>query len=273
MKSRPKKSEALTAATDRASSEATQVTKQGFNVSDSKALTVAGITVRQMNGLYSLNDLHKASGGEEKHQPAFFARREETQALIAEICSADSQIKALETVRGRGKAQGTYACKELVIAYAAWISAAFHLKVIRVFLSVAAPQSAPYSVQPGQTLSEEQAATLRNMLHDGVKKLPKAEQGNAMVIGWSKLKAHFNVGYRQIPAAEFHEALSIVARHLAAWQVHSFEPTPRLRDLERANKGLQRMVEQLHSALGQALSVGRSLQSAASQSFQAELEG
>lgn len=267
MKSRPKKSEALTAATDRASSEATQVTKQGFNVSDSKALTVAGITVRQMNGLYSLNDLHKASGGQARHKPSEWLRNQQTQDLVEEIQKAG--IPAIST---KPKV-GSYACKELVIAYAAWISAAFHLKVIRVFLSVAAPQSAPYSVQPGQTLSEEQAATLRNMLHDGVKKLPKAEQGNAMVIGWSKLKAHFNVGYRQIPAAEFHEALSIVARHLAAWQVHSLEPTPRLRDLERANKGLQRMVEQLHSALGQALSVGRSLQSAASQPFQAELEG
>lgn len=267
MKSRPEKNEALTAATDRASSEVTQADKQGFNVSDSKALTVAGIAVRQMNGLYSLNDLHKASGGEAKHRPNYFIKTEQAQALIAEIEKAG--IPAIEAKTR----VGSYACPELVIAYAAWISAAFHLKVIRVFLSVAAPQSAPYSVQPGQTLSEEQAATLRNMLHDGVKKLPKAEQGNAMVIGWSKLKAHFNVGYRQIPAAEFHEALSIVARHLAAWQVHSFEPTPRLRDLERANKGLQRMVEQLHSALGQALSVGRSLQSAASQPFQAELEG
>ena len=72
------------------------------------ALTLGNITIRQQNGLFSLNDLHKAAGGEEKHQPAFFIRREDTQALAAEICSADSQIKAFETVRGRGKAQGTY---------------------------------------------------------------------------------------------------------------------------------------------------------------------
>lgn len=269
MKSRPEKGNASELLPSEASSVKNPAITQGVDVSDSKALTVAGIAVRQMNGLYSLNDLHKASGGEAKHRPSYFIKTEQAQALIAEIAKAG--IPAVKTKEGRGG--GTYACSELVIAYAAWISATFHLKVIRVFLKVAAPQSAPYSVQPSQSLSGEQAATLRNMLHDGVKRLPKAEQGNAMLVGWSKLKAHFNVGYRQIPAAEFHEALSILARHLAAWQVHSFEPTPRLRDLERANKGLQRMVEQLHSALGQALSVGRSLQSAASQPFQTEMEG
>ncbi|TXH09178.1 MAG: KilA-N domain-containing protein, partial [Hyphomicrobiaceae bacterium] len=39
------------------------------------ALQLGNITIRQHNGLFSLNDLHKAAGGEEKHQPAFFIRR------------------------------------------------------------------------------------------------------------------------------------------------------------------------------------------------------
>jgi len=111
-----------------------------------KSLTLINQTIRQHDGLYSLNDLHLASGGEEKHQPAFFLRNEQTKALIEELSSAN--LQTLKTVVGKGKAQGTYACKELVIAYAAWISAAFHLKVIGVFLdSVQKPQSLPPSQQ------------------------------------------------------------------------------------------------------------------------------
>lgn len=38
-----------------------------------------------------------------------------------------------------------------------------------------------------------------------------------MISGWSKLRAHFGCKYRDIPAGEFSEALSIVARHIAEY--------------------------------------------------------
>lgn len=108
------------------------------------AFNLDNTAIRQFDGLFSLNDLHKAAGGEAKHQPALFVRLEATQALAAEIHSTDSQSaistdsQSLKTVNG-GPLRGTYACRELVIAYAAWISPAFHLKVIRTFLAVTAP--------------------------------------------------------------------------------------------------------------------------------------
>ena len=164
------------------------------------ALTLGNITVRQHNGLFSLNDLHKAAGGEEKHQPAFFVRREETQALIAEIKSADSQI-CLESRRGNNG--GTYACRELVIAYAAWISAAFHLKVIRVFLAVAAPQ--PDQTQARldyERISPAQAQDLKELVHAIVE---AKVQGFAET--WARLQRKFRVNsYLELPAARFDEA-------------------------------------------------------------------
>lgn len=77
----------------------------------------------------------------------------------------------------------------------------------------------PYTVQPGDKLTEAQQQTLRTLLESNVKRLPHAKQAGAMVKGWSKLKAHFGVPYRQIPASEFTEAISIVARHVAEWDV------------------------------------------------------
>ncbi|MBV7434476.1 phage antirepressor N-terminal domain-containing protein [Cardiobacteriaceae bacterium TAE3-ERU3] len=70
-----------------------------------------------------------------------------------------------------------------------------------------------YSVNPSDTLTLEQGDALRDMLRETAEKLPKASQGKFMVQGWSKLKAHFGVKYRDIPQSEYAEALSIISRH------------------------------------------------------------
>lgn len=77
----------------------------------------------------------------------------------------------------------------------------------------------PYTVQPTDTLNESQQIALRALLESNVKRLPQDKQAAAMVKGWSKLKAHFGVPYRQIPASEFTEAISIVARHVSEWEL------------------------------------------------------
>ena len=96
-------------------------------------LAILNTSIRSHENLFSLNDLHQASGGKSKHQPSFFIRLDTTKDLVAEI-EKDSETKALKTIRGTQG--GTYACEELVIAYAMWISPKFHLIVLRAFLTM-----------------------------------------------------------------------------------------------------------------------------------------
>ena len=98
------------------------------------AITIGAFTVSQdAKGRFSLNDLHRASGGLDKHQPRYFLANQQTKDLIAELGDSGKSL----SVKKGGAGQGTYACKELVYAYGMWISAAFHLRVIRTFDSLA----------------------------------------------------------------------------------------------------------------------------------------
>ncbi|AHB77597.2 MULTISPECIES: phage antirepressor N-terminal domain-containing protein [Pandoraea] len=89
---------------------------------------------------------------------------------------------------------------------------------------VAVNERMPFAVNPDDVLSADQQETLRLMVKTYVERMPKHQQGPAAVKVWSKLKAHFKVTYRQIPQREFSEAVSIVTRTAAEWEVLDAEP-------------------------------------------------
>jgi len=163
-------------------------------------LSVGSVQIHQHSGLYSLNDLHKASGGEEKHQPAKFMRLETTQALIGEI--SNSPDLAIKTTKGRYG--GTYACRELVIAYASWISPAFHLKVIRVFLDTTAPAPAQQSLpmpepEPATGLSP---AVAQEIASQASQSILEALQRKHLLVDWAKVTDALNDRNTTISFAE-----------------------------------------------------------------------
>ena len=93
-----------------------------------KRLNIFNVTIRtDLEGRYCLNDLHKASGGENKLRPSLWLENKQTIELIGE-CS----IAGIPAIQSKQQL-GTFVTKELVYAYAMWISPAFHLKVIRAY--------------------------------------------------------------------------------------------------------------------------------------------
>lgn len=161
-------------------------------------LQILSNSIRTFENLYSLNDLHRASGSENKHLPFRFIRLETTKDLIEEIEQDNSN--ALKVIRG---AQGgTYACEELMLAYAMWISPKFHLIVLRAFLNLHKKSTAllPNTITPEQQQaiqSAVQQAHHRTGLH------------------WQEiyrqLKSAFKVAkYDQIPQSQFGNAMAFI---------------------------------------------------------------
>ena len=104
-------------------------------------LIIESRVIRVINGLYCLNDLHKASGGANRHRPSFWLQNQQTIELIEEL-EQETVAVGIPTAKrnqviNKVNGIGTYACRELVLAYATWISPHFFLQVLRTFDLVA----------------------------------------------------------------------------------------------------------------------------------------
>ena len=177
---------------------------------NNQALVIGEFTIRQdEDGRYSLADLHKASGNLAKHKPSNFLRVEQTQELIKEIEQVSdvrlgeidhfSNMRSAVKVIHGGNNRGTYAVKEMVYAYAMWISAKFHLMVIRAYDSLVME----WMIGGKQTISPEQAGILYNIVHT------RAGNNQSLIMQmWSRLKNHFkySASYRELRAIHFEDA-------------------------------------------------------------------
>ena len=172
---------------------------------NTQPLVIGDFSIRQdEDGRYCLNDLHKASGYDKKHQPAYFIRNQQTKDLIDEIVnSANLQslennqiepVKKMEGVKG-----GTYVVKELVYSYAMWISAKFHLQVIRAYDAMVMQ----FRVKSRQAISPEQQA----LLHEIV---ARRSQGERKIFAemWARHNRHFKIPrYAELLEIHFPEAV------------------------------------------------------------------
>ncbi|MFI8146499.1 KilA-N domain-containing protein [Acinetobacter sp. ABJ_C5_2] len=183
---------------------------QNFLNPNNKPLVIGEFSIRQdEDGRYCLNDLHKASGDDKKHFPAYFLRNQQTKDLIAEIelsnvNGSDSERYenlhiAVKVIKGGSDKQGTYVVKELVYTYAMWISPKFHLMVIRAYDSLVME----WLLNGKQTISPEQAGILYNIVHTRAN-----GNKNSIVQMWSRLKNHFkySASYRELRAIHFEDA-------------------------------------------------------------------
>ena len=118
-------------------------------------IQISNVSIRQHNGLYSLNDLHRAAGGENRHKPSLWTSNQQTIELIKEVEKAGNP--AILSKQGLG----TFVCKELVIHYGMWISPSFSLQVIRTFLAVQEQGSLKSQTTTDQRTPLRQAVSAR----------------------------------------------------------------------------------------------------------------
>jgi len=96
-------------------------------------------------GRYSLNDLHKAAGGSNKHKPSLFYRSNSFVEVVNILNAQNGAFAPIVKKQGRYNG-GTWVCKELVYKYAMWVNAEFEVKVIQTFDSIVNKLNTPSSM-------------------------------------------------------------------------------------------------------------------------------
>ena len=220
------------------------IVQQNLLNQNHQPLVIADFSIRQdEDGRYCLNDLHKASGGLKKHQVSNFLRADQTKEIIAEIdrtsdMSSDQKTSSsymrscIKIING----VGTFVAEDLVYSYAMWISAKFHLIVIRAYRSQVADLFSKKAKQP--KIECKTSKKERVPLKDAVNMLV----GKAQFLNYSdayKLIHHrFNVEHiEDIPQEQIPTAVEYVHRLIGEYipKVERIDPEQRSLELLAAD--------------------------------------
>lgn len=102
-------------------------------------IAICGVEIRaDKDGRFSLNDLHRSAveaGVTKDIRPNEWMALDQTKDLAGILITENRGSLPIKTSAGRYG--GTFVCKELVYAYAMWISPSFHLRVIRAYDALA----------------------------------------------------------------------------------------------------------------------------------------
>lgn len=134
-------------------------------------LTFDGRTVTlnpNENGWYNLNTLRKAAGNQRRHEVNNWIGQANTLDLIEKISITGKPV--YESRRGSERnGGGTWACRDLIFAYAEWISAEFHKAVLETFSS-AVDGDAIKAVETAQSVARVDGKVSRRAFVGGLAK-------------------------------------------------------------------------------------------------------
>lgn len=139
-------------------------------MSSTNNLTIAGVSIKQdSEGRFCLNDCHRASGGNESKRPSNWIRTQSTQDLIEELKVSSNMSAPVKIVKtGLNEGRGIYVSKEIVYAYAMWISPSFHIKVIKAYDALINHQfTIPKSFPEALRLAAQQAEEIKQLEKKG----------------------------------------------------------------------------------------------------------
>lgn len=168
-------------------------------------LTIGNKSIKMKDGLYCLNDLHKASGGEKKNGPSYWLAIEQTKAFLE---TTDISVVKLE-----GRGGGSYAEKKAVYAYAMWISPEFQSHVIDAYDALVTGQ-----------LEEAKREATRNTAKLEAPFMTKAVKFTRDAAGKKSQHFHFSNEFNLINQV----ALGMTAKKYR--ELHGLEPSAHLRD-------------------------------------------